>query len=93
MSEVVTVTDLKKRMRLVVNTLTKDYDGFNHLDSISRKLMEIEGDVDYMTDKLGMRREAARSSVERSGAAAQSSAIAATKEIKDDGAIIEDNGS
>lgn len=61
MSEITTVADLKKRMRLVVNTLTKDYDGFNHLDSISKKLMEIEGDIDYMTDKLGMRADKASS--------------------------------
>lgn len=59
MSEITTVADLKKRMRLVVNTLTKDYDGFNHLDSISKKLMEIEGDIDYMTDKISMRIEKA----------------------------------
>jgi len=55
MSEVVTVADLKKRMRLVVNTLTKDYDGFNHLDTIGKKLDEVESLVDYMTDKLDMR--------------------------------------
>lgn len=60
MSEVVTVADLKKRLRLVVNTLTKDYDGFNHLDAISRLLMEIEGHVDYISDKLEMRADKAR---------------------------------
>lgn len=57
MSEVVTVADLKKRMRLVVNTLTKDYDGFNHLDAVEKKLAEIESHVDYMTDKLDLRAE------------------------------------
>jgi hypothetical protein len=52
-------SDVKKRLRDFVNRITVDFDDFNHMSQINRKLDEVEKLVEYIENKIILRIEKA----------------------------------
>jgi len=50
---------VKKRLRDFVNRITVDFDDFNHMGQINRKLDEVEKLVEYIENKIILRIEKA----------------------------------
>lgn len=49
------VADVKKKVTNISKRLNKDMDGFNHLETIHRKLDDVIGIIEYMESKIELR--------------------------------------